>query len=331
MMNNGQMRDAFFHQALKGDKSWVWYFISAIAIIVAYGIGQIPILVLAAMKQASGELSQQELKAFSETADFSLLGISSTTGLFLVILGFITALGALFLLNKYLHKRSFQSLITAFEKVRWGRIWFAFGFWMLITVLIEVVMYLMHPDSYTFDFQFSKFVPLLAVTLVFIPFQTSFEEIVMRGYAMQGIGLWARYRLVPILITAVFFGLLHIFNPEIHEFGMGVMLTYYISVGAFLAVITVMDEGLELALGIHAATNIYGAAFVTFTGSALQTDAPVRASEINAPLMLGFFIFSALVFLAISSRKYGWESLAKVFGRIQFPETEPESAIANIE
>lgn len=328
MMNSGHMRDSFFHQALKGDKSWIWYFVSAIAIILAYGIGQVPILVLAGMKQASGELTQQELQTFSETADFSLLGISSTTGLLLVILGFITALGALFLLNKYLHKRSFRSLITPFEQVRWGRIWFAFGFWMAMTAIIEVGMYLMYPENYSFEFQFSRFIPLLAVTLVFIPFQTSFEEIVMRGYAFQGIGLWAKYRIIPILITAVFFGLLHAFNPEIKEFGMGVMMTYYISVGIFLAAITVMDEGLELALGIHAATNIYGAAFVTFTGSALQTEAPVRASEINAPLMLGFFILSALIFLMISSRKYGWESLTKVFGRIQLPEAQPEVVIA---
>lgn len=317
------MNDAFFRQALKGDNSWIWYFLATIGVVIAYMIGQVPILVIAAMKSATGEISNAEMRAFSESADFSLIGIDTTLGLVLVILGFITGLAALYLFVRYLHKRSFRSVITAVQKVRWGRVWFAFLAWTAFTAIVELAMYAIHPENYQFQFELSKFLPLLLVSLFLLPFQTSFEEIILRGYAMQGMGVWAKYRFVPILLTSVIFGLLHGFNPEIREFGFGVMMTYYISVGIFLAVLTVMDEGLELALGIHAATNIYGAAFVSFEGSALQTDALFFTQEVNAPLMFAFFILSGTVFLIWSKRKFDWGSFNKLAGRIYLGQDEP--------
>ncbi len=316
------MTDSFFRQALKGDNSWIWYFLATIGVVIAYTIGQIPILVIAFLKLAKREITDAEMRAFSESANFSLIGVDTTLGLALVILGFVTGLGALYLFVRYLHKRSFKSLITAFENIRWGRIWFAFGIWFAFTAVVELVLYAVHPDNYTFHFELSKFLPLLLVSLFLLPFQTSFEEIMLRGYALQGMGLWAKYRAFPILLTSVIFGLLHGFNPEIREFGFGVMMTYYISVGVFLAILTVMDEGLELALGIHAATNIYGAAFVSFQGSALQTDALFFTREVNAPLMFALFVVTAFIFLVWSKRKFGWGSFTKLTGRIQLGQND---------
>lgn len=323
------MKDLFFRKALLGDKSWVWYLVTTIVVILAHVIGQLPIMAILMMKASEEGMNQDLLNEFSQTADFSLIGVSSNLGLILVVLGFIASLIALYLMVKYAHKRAFKTVVTAFDRVRWGRIWFAFGIWMLFTAAIEIGYYFTHPENYEFSLNLAKYLPLLLITLVFIPFQTSFEEIMIRGYALQGMGLWAKYRIVPIILSSMIFGLLHGFNPEIGEFGFGVMMTYYISVGIFLAIITVMDDGLELALGIHAATNIYGAAIVTFSGSALQTDAPIRALEINAPLMLAFFLLSATIFMLWAQRKYGWSSFARIFGKIDLEvgliaEVEPK-------
>lgn len=319
------MTDAFFRQAKKGDPSWIWYFLTVIGVVIGYAAGQLPILIMTLRPLSRGEMSEADMKAFSETADFSILGVNSTIGLLLLIFGFMTALGTLYLFNRYLHKRTFRSLVSSFERIRWGRIWFAFGIWFAMTVVVEGFLFILYPDNYQFHFDIARFLPLLFVSVFFLPFQTSFEEIMLRGYAMQGMGLWAGWRAVPIVLTSVIFGLLHGFNPEIQEFGFGVMMTYYIGVGLFLGAITIMDEGLELALGIHAATNIYGAAFVSFQGSALRTDAMFFVQEVNAPLMLLFFILSGGVFLVWSKRKFGWDSFHKLTGRIA-PESTTVSA-----
>ena len=50
------------------------------------------------------------------------------------------------------------------------------------------------------------------------------------------------------------------------------MFGYYFISAVFLGFITVVDQGLEQAIGIHAATNIYGAVIVGYQGAILQTD-----------------------------------------------------------
>jgi hypothetical protein len=89
-------------------------------------------------------------------------------------------------------------------------------------------------------------------------------------------------------------------------------MTYYIGVGLFLGIITLLDNSLELALGIHAATNIYGALFVTFKGSALQTPALFRISEMNVSLMLLLFFIMAALFMLIAGRKYKWNNMGEI-------------------
>ena len=43
-------------------------------------------------------------------------------------------------------------------------------------------------------------------------------------------------------------------NPEVEKLGY-LILVYYIGSGLFLGIITLMDEGIELALGFHFANN----------------------------------------------------------------------------
>ena len=67
---------------------------------------------------------------------------------------------------------------------------------------------------------------------------------------MQGLGIMAKNRWVPLVVTSVLFGAMHFFNPEVDKLGYGIMV-YYMGTGFFLGIMTLMDEGLELALGFH--------------------------------------------------------------------------------
>jgi membrane protease YdiL (CAAX protease family) len=71
-------------------------------------------------------------------------------------------------------------------------------------------------------------------------------------------------------MTSLIFGSMHVFNPEVAKMGYVIMI-YYIGTGLFLGVITLMDEGIELALGFHAANNLVGAILVTSDWSVFQT------------------------------------------------------------
>jgi hypothetical protein len=229
----------------------------------------------------------------------------------------VMCLGLLFWV-KYVHQQGLISFTTSRDKVDWRRIFFAFFLWGIFIVVSTLLSYYSSPENYVFNFKPVPFLIFFFLALILIPLQTSFEEFFFRGYLMQGLGLATRTRWVPFLFTSVVFGLLHISNPEVGKMGY-IVLIYYIGTGFFLGILTLMDEGLELALGFHAANNLFGALILTSTWSAFQTNSilkdvaqPSPSYDIVLPV---FVIFPILLF--IFSKKYRWKNWKqKLFGNL---------------
>lgn len=236
------------------------------------------------------------------------------------------ALAALFFWVKYIQGQSIKSLTTSRKKVDWKRIWFSFFLWGIISSAMVLVDYFMSPESYLPNFELEPFLYLAAIAIILVPIQTSFEEYLFRGYLMQGIGVMAKNRWLPLVITSVIFGVMHIANPEVGKIGYFIMV-YYIGTGFFLGIITLMDEGLELALGFHAANNLFTALLVTADWTAFQTHSILK--DVSDPADSGIFqivlpvfiIFPILLF--IFSKRYKWNDWQeKLFGKIEKLPTE---------
>jgi membrane protease YdiL (CAAX protease family) len=108
-------------------------------------------------------------------------------------------------------------------------------------------------------------------------------------------------------MTSIIFGGLHLFNPEVEKLGYGIMV-YYIGTGLFLGILTLMDEGIELALGFHAANNLFTALLVTSSWTAFQTESIlIDTSEpsLGAELIISLLVLYP-IFLFFMSKKYGW-------------------------
>ncbi|AXG74843.1 CPBP family intramembrane metalloprotease [Flavobacterium arcticum] len=231
-------------------------------------------------------------------------------------------LGVLLLWVKYVQKQSITSLTTAREEVDWKRIWFSFGLWGGITALLIGIAYVTAPENFVLNFKPIPFAILAVTAILMVPLQTSFEEYFFRGYLMQGIGVATRSRLIPLIITSVLFGVMHIANPEVGKIGY-ILLLYYIGTGFLLGIMTLMDDGIELALGFHAANNLISALLVTSDWTAFQTDSvlkdmsePSAGFDILVPLLI---LYPILLF--IFSRKYGWSGWKeKLTGRIRLTE-----------
>jgi membrane protease YdiL (CAAX protease family) len=225
---------------------------------------------------------------------------------------------------KFFHKQTITSLTTARKKVDWSRIFFSFGLWSLITIATTLVAYFYAPEDFEINFNPGPFAILAAMAIILIPMQTSFEEYLFRGYLMQGLGIATRSRLFPLVFTSVMFGLMHIANPEIGKMGY-LLLVYYIGTGFFLGIITLMDDGMELSLGFHAANNLIGCLLVTQDYSALQTPSilkdisePSAGFDIILPVVI---IFPILLF--IFAKKYKWSGWKeKLTGKIILPKEE---------
>jgi len=303
----------FFRKAQFGNNHPLLYLVGIACVFLGLSLGVYPRdMMLASAIRNNPELGSEELNAFNTNPDFSVFGIDPNMGFFLLLFPFILGLIIFYFLFPVLHGRKFQSLINSKGKLDFSKLIFGFILWLFIGFLFESVMYFMNPEAFSFNFDAKRFIPLLILSLLILPIQTSLEELLFRSYLLQGIAN-LEIKLSPTImilgawiITSVLFGMMHLANPEVHKFGLGLMMTYYISAGLFLGLITIWDDGLELALGVHAATNFLGAVIIGYDGAAIQTDSLFKTSEFNVLHMIIGLYICFIVFILICKRKYAW-------------------------
>ena len=236
-----------------------------------------------------------------------LRNLDKNLQLFLLLIPFSVGLLGFWLVIKKLNERTLLSVTTSRSKIDWSRVFYSFILWGSVSVVLIVGDYFISPDSYEWNFNIKSFAVLFIIAVALIPIQTSLEEYIFRGYLMQGFAGIFKNRWAPLLVTSVVFGGLHLFNPEVEKLGYGIMV-YYIGTGLFLGILTLMDDGIELALGFHAANNLFTALLVTSSWTAFQTESILI--DISEP-SLGLELIVSLVvlypiFLFIMSKKYSW-------------------------
>ena len=208
---------------------------------------------------------------------------------------------------KFINRQSVRSLTTSRSKVDWSRIFFMFSLWSFFLIVTTVISYIFFPEDIILQFNWSKFIPFAIAAILLIPLQIAFEEYFFRGYLLQYVGYKFNSRFLPLVISSVLFGVMHISNPEIGELGYW-FLIFYIGTGFALGILTLMDDGLELALGFHAANNLMGALLVTSDISVFQTDAifkEISTTQSLIPILLQVFVVYPIL-LFICTKKYKW-------------------------
>jgi len=291
----------FLEQGIKPENKFWKYLIGSVFIIAASFVGQIPITAAVFYK------TFVEKKAFPTTDKAIMKMFEPNVTLFLVMISFVFAFAGIYFVVKYIHHQTLLSVTTSRPKVDWKRISFSFFIWTFFSLASFLFVYLRSPEQFLFNFKLVPFLILVVLGSILIPIQTSTEEYVFRGYLMQGFANLARNRWFPLLMTSVIFGSMHWANPEVAKMG-NVIMIYYIGTGLFLGIITLMDEGMELALGFHAANNLIGALLVTSDWSVFQTNSifkdlsePSAGIDVILPVVV---IYPILLF--IFSKKYGW-------------------------
>ncbi len=235
-------------------------------------------------------------------------GIDFNAILTLNIFPFLIGLLILFILIKKLHGRSYSEVINGTHKIRWEHFFFSFAIWFFLMTLYLLIKYIIFPQNFIPQFQPDKFIILLIIVLLLLPFQTIYEEVMFRGYLMQGFASWTNNRLLPIIFTALIFGLLHIFNPEISEYGFWYVMPQYIIFGLLFGLITILDDGIETAMGAHTANNIFLCLIVTSEGSALQTYALLQEINIKISVIDNIeLLIMGTIFIIILNFKYKWK------------------------
>ena len=310
----------YIKQVIENRESWWGYILTVILIVpVVVFLFSIPHGIILTSKAFGDEELMAKIASGDMAAMMSVL--EPNLNLFLMLLPFLGMLLAVFFSTKIIHKNTIRELTTSRKKIDWSRVFFAFALWGFISATMIFLDYnFFSPDNYEWNFKPLPFFILFFIVILLLPIQTSAEEYLFRGYLMQGIGVISGNRWLPLILTSLAFGLMHYANPEIAKFG-NIVYVFYIGSGLFAGIMTLMDEGIELALGWHAANNMVAGLLVTADWTALQTHSLLKDISNPESIPLGEVLIPVLIFfpaiLLIFANKYGWTDWkGKLFGKI---------------
>lgn len=301
--------------AFTGKNSLWRYIVMFVMVFIASNtLGAVPLIIALVMKSVSNPAVFSQIAA--NPNDFSVLGLDPNALLVMMLFPFIAGLIAFILLIKPLNNRTFKNTINGTGRIRWNRFIVSASVWAVLCAGYLFLYLKFDPANFTLNNKTASLVVLLVISLSFIPFQAAFEEVLFRGYLMQGFTVLIRNRWFPLVMSSILFGLMHAFNPEVREFGFFTMMPQYILFGLIFGVITILDDGIEAAMGAHAANNIFLCIMVTNKSSALQTSALYEQININPWTEFAGLFFTAIAFILILKVIFKWNDFSLLFGKV---------------
>lgn len=280
--------------ARSGKNEWWRYLLSLPAILVTWIVlGIIPVLVLMVYISVDGDPAT----GVSETG---ITGVPVNLEFTALMLSFIPFFAATLLAVRFIHARPLKTLITGSDRIRWGRIFAGAGVWLILAGLISLVESYLHPGRYVFTLQPVTLLVFAILALTLIPIQTSAEELFFRGYLLQWMGLRLKNKWLLALTNGVLFFLPHTANPEMEVNTVLIGLGYF-AMGFFLALITIQDNGMELALGMHAGNNLFAGLFANYSTTSLPSPALFTIQILDpvyglVTLVIGLAVFYLIFF-----------------------------------
>jgi hypothetical protein len=306
--------------SFSGKNSFWRYLLMILAVLAASNtIGSIPLFISVGIRSAidpavAGKLAENP-------NDLTVLGISYNTGLLLMLFPFIMALAVFIFLVKPLNGRSLKRVINVTDSFRWNRFFISALVWTVISAIYLLVSIKADPSNFLLNNKSSTLIPLILISVLLIPFQAAFEEILFRGYLMQGFTVIFNNRFFPLIMTSVLFGLMHGLNPEVKAFGFWTMLPQYVLFGLIFGIMTILDDGVEAAIGAHAANNAFLCIMVTNDSSALQTQALFVQHNVYPWFELSTMLIMGLLIIFIMKMIFRWNNFSKILGWVDRNKT----------
>jgi membrane protease YdiL (CAAX protease family) len=316
----------YIQQAFNGYTNWWRYLLGFLFIFFIWQLGATIQIGVVLSKLANEGYSLNEALLKVADVDVIMNTLESNLNFFLLLLGFAFGFGAIFIVVKFFHNLDFKDILTTRANLDWKRIFFGASLISIVILISTLLDYWLNPNDYLLSFKFDKFIILALIGIVMVPIQTTFEELLFRGYFMQGLGSVFKSKAVALILSSVIFGLLHIANPEVAKLGYQALIVY-IGTGFFFGIMTLMDEGMELAIGFHAANNLLTALLVTADWTAFKTYSVF--TYLGEPSVLGniyipvFIVYPILIFFL--ARKYKWNNWKeRLFGKVVPPQIETQ-------
>ena len=228
------MKGSFIENASLGKNKWWHYALSIFSLAVVIALVNILIRIVL-----------PNIKQLFPDNDFGK-GLF-TYSLVLVIFGL--ALFAFLLVASKLHQRPKMSFISSKDTLSLRQYFLGFVSWGSILFIGSSIFEYQKLEYFLANFNLYQFTVLFLVGFVAIGVQSFFEELVLRGYLLQGMHLLIKKVVLLVLLNSLVFGVLH--------FGYGI--ESFLSSWAFgvaFAIIVTLQNRIEFVSGAHNANNL---------------------------------------------------------------------------
>lgn len=266
---------SFLDNAREGKNNWWMYLITFIAVFLVMMLGTI--------------LPVEILNKFNNNLLNSIVGLG---------VGFALSLISLYLLARFLHHKKLISIINTEKQIRWSQIFKGSILWALLASSLTIMYMLLNPSAFKFSFNFYPFLILVIISCLCFPIQAFFEELFFRGYLMQGFGLVFKRALIPVIITSILFGVMH--ASSLTNLNQTLLVITSTSImGLLYGIVTLADNGIELAAGSHIANNLLMAIFFNSGDATFSSLPSLFVSSTETVVDLIIFIIAAVLFVLI--------------------------------
>jgi membrane protease YdiL (CAAX protease family) len=300
----------------KGKNNFWRYLVMITSVfLVSNTIGALPLLAGLLVRSLSEPGTISHFSA--NPNDYGILGFSSNAVLIMMLFPFIAGLAAFIILVRPLHSRTFREIVNGTSKIRWKKFFISFLAWLILSALYFIIYLKLEPGNFSMKNSGMTVLILAVISLTMIPFQAALEEVVFRGYLMQGFTAMAGNSWIPLIATSILFGLLHGLNPEVKEYGFAAMMPQYMLFGLIFGIVTLLDDGIEAAIGAHAANNAFLCIMVTNDSSALQTAAVFEQSMIHPWTELAALVAVGVIFILSLKAIFGWKDFSAIFRPVE--------------
>ena len=267
------LRDSnpFLQNAREGRHGIRWFLTTTFFVLICWQvIGAIPYLIAITL-------------GWSEDPLISFIALNSS---------FVVLLASLVFAMHRVHHRHPLTLVSPDGSFSLRRALTAGSLWFVITLLSCLLDAVVHPGSYHLSFNPADWLLFLPAAIILIPIQAGSEELLFRGYFLQQTAFLSKNKWGLATLSGIIFAVPHFFNPEMQQ-GFFLTALFYFAFGWVMAMVTIISNRLEYALGIHIANNLTTVLIANYTGSALPSPAIFTAGIVDPSFNLLAFLGSA--------------------------------------
>ncbi|HEX8575140.1 MAG TPA: type II CAAX endopeptidase family protein [Flavobacterium sp.] len=240
----------FLEIAKTGRNKWWAYVLTILSTIAAVAIANIAL--------------QKAVPALKAIIPDNTFGKDLSTFILVACIFGLALLTLFFTFHKF-HKRPVFTLINTINRFSWALYLKGFFIWGGLLFAAALITDYDLFQNFLNKFNLSHFIILLLAGFISIGIQSFFEEVLVRGYWLQGMSLRIKKTVYLVIVNGLVFGILH--------FGYGIesFLSSWIF-GIAFALIVLRMERIGFAAGVHNANNLVLALFFLDLGDAVKED-----------------------------------------------------------